>query len=67
MATTRDYHTKRSKSGKEIPHDITYIWNLNCETNEPINKTEADPQARRPELWCQGGAGWERDGLGGWG
>ena len=31
MDGPRDYHTKRSKSGRErqIPYDITYIWNLN--------------------------------------
>ena len=30
MGGPRDYHTKWSKSGRErqIPYDITYIWNL---------------------------------------
>ena len=30
MDTTRDYHTKQSKSERErpIPSDITYMWNL---------------------------------------
>ena len=40
----RDYHTKQSKSGRErqIPYDITYMWNLKYDTNEPIYKTETD-------------------------
>ena len=35
------YHTKRSKSERErqIPYDITYMWNLNYDTNEQIYKT----------------------------
>ena len=41
---TRDYHTKWSKSERErqIPHDITYMWNLKYDTNELIYKTETD-------------------------
>ena len=41
---TRDYHTKWSKSERErqIPHDITYMRNLEYGTNEPIYKTETD-------------------------
>ena len=44
MDRTRDYHTKQSKSERErqIPYDITYMWNLKYDTNELINKTEAD-------------------------
>ena len=44
MDITRDYHTKGSKSEKErkIPYDITYIWNLKYNTNEPRCETEAD-------------------------
>ena len=32
----RDYHTKQSKSERErqIPYDITYIWNLKYDTKE---------------------------------
>ena len=34
MDATRDYHTKWSKSERgQIPH-ITYMWNLNYDTNE---------------------------------
>ena len=40
----RDYHTKWSKSERErqIPYDITYIWNISYDTNEHIYET--DPQ-----------------------
>ena len=39
-----DYDTKWSKSERErqIPYDITYMWNLKYDTNELIYKTEAD-------------------------
>ena len=36
------YHTKWNKSERQIPHDITYMWNLQCDTNELIYKTEKD-------------------------
>ena len=46
MDATRDSHTKGNKSERErqIPHDITYMWNLKCGTNEPIYRTETDSQ-----------------------
>ena len=42
MDGPRDYHTKRNKSERErqIPYDITYMWNLKYDTNEPIYETE---------------------------
>ena len=38
MDATRDYHTKWIKSEKErqIPYDITNMWNLKYDTKEPI-------------------------------
>ena len=44
MDGPRDYHTKWSKSGRErqISYDITYMWNLKCDTNEHIYETETD-------------------------
>ena len=44
MVATRDSHTKWSKSkrGRQIPSDFTYMWNLKYGTNEPIYKTETD-------------------------
>ena len=46
MDGPRDYHTKRSKSERErqIPYDITYMWNIKYDTNELIYKTETDSQ-----------------------
>ena len=43
---TRDDHTKWSKSERErqIPYDITYMWNLKYDTNEPTYETETDSQ-----------------------
>ena len=43
MDTTRDYHTKQSKSERErqISYDITYMWHLNYGSNEPIFKTDS--------------------------
>ena len=42
----RDYYTKWSKSERErqIPYDITYMWNLKYDTNELIYETETDSQ-----------------------
>ena len=46
MDGPRDYHTKCSKSERErqIPYDITYMWNLKYDTNELIYRTETDSQ-----------------------
>ena len=42
MDGSRDYHTKWRE--RQIPYDITYMWNLKYNTNEPIYKTERDSQ-----------------------
>ena len=34
----------KSDRGRQIPYDITYMWNLKCDTNELIYKTETDSQ-----------------------
>ena len=46
MDGPRDCDTEWSQSDKkrQIPHDITYMWNLKYDTNEPIYKTETDSQ-----------------------
>ena len=43
MDGPRDDHTKWSKSEREsqIPYDITYMWNLKCDTNEHIYETDS--------------------------
>ena len=46
MDGPRDYHTKWSNSdrARQIPYDITYMWNLKYDTNGFIYKTEIDSQ-----------------------
>ena len=44
MDATRDDHTKRSKSERQMPYDITSRWNLKCGTNEPIYEAETESQ-----------------------
>ena len=46
MDGPRDYHGKWSKSERErqIPYDITYMWNLKYDTNELIYETETNSQ-----------------------
>ena len=38
MDATRDSHTK-SERERQIPHDVTYMWNLKYGTDEPIYKS----------------------------
>ena len=47
MVATRDYHTKWSKSERErqIPYDITYMWNLKPDTSELFYETETESEA----------------------
>ena len=47
MNGPRDYHTKRSKSERErqIPYDITYMWNIKYDTSEHIYEKETDSQS----------------------
>ena len=56
MEGTRDSHTKRSKSEREsqIPHTITYIWNLIYGTNEPFHRKEMYGLGEQT-CDCQGG------------
>ena len=46
MEGPRNYHAKWNKPERErqIPCDITYMWNLKHDTNELIYKTETDLQ-----------------------
>ena len=46
MDAIRDSHIKGSKSERErqIPCNITYMWNLKYDTYEPIYKTVRDSQ-----------------------
>ena len=46
MDGPRDYHNKKSKSERErqIPYDITYMWNLKYDTSELSYEIETDSQ-----------------------
>ena len=46
MDATRDYHTKwrTSERERQIPYDITDMWNLKYDTNKLIYETETDSQ-----------------------
>ena len=45
---------------RQISYDITYIWSLNFDTNEPIYPIETDSQTWRTDLWLLWGRGVER-------
>ena len=55
MGGPRDYHTKWSKSDRQVSYDITYVWNLKYDTNELIYKTEMDSQkTNSKKTWLSG-------------
>ena len=47
----------REMDGGQIPCDITYMWNLKYDTNEPIYKAETDSQTQKTALWLPMGQG----------
>ena len=55
----RDYHTKRSKSEgeRQIPYNITYMWNLKYDRNELICKTKTDSETQKTNLRLPKGKG----------
>ena len=64
MAATRDYHTKKSKSERQIPYDMTYMWDLKYDTNEFIYKTETVSWIQRTNLWLSSGRRWGKGRIG---
>ena len=56
MDGPRHYHTKWGKSERErqIPYDITYMWNLKYDTDELIYRTDIENN-----LWLPKGKGGE--------
>ena len=59
MEGPRGYHTKWSKSQREIqiPHDVIYMWNLKRDINGPTYEAETDWEQIRG---CEGGGmDWE--------
>ena len=53
----RDYHAKCGQSERQIPYNITYMWNLKCGTNDPI-KTEIHHKQSRLVFAEGKGMGW---------
>ena len=43
--------SEKSERERQIPYDITYMWNLKSDTNEVVCETEADSQTQRTDLW----------------
>ena len=43
--------TKRRKSERQIPYDVTYMWNLKYNTDELIYKRETDSQTQIIDSW----------------
>ena len=58
---TRDYQTKWSKSEtqRQIPYNITYMWNLKYDTKEPACETETKPRMYRIDWSLPGGGRWD--------
>ena len=53
--------SEKSERERQIPYDITYMWNLKSDTNELIFKIKTDSQTYRTDLWL---LGWWGDKLG---
>ena len=47
----------KSERERQIPYDITYMWNLKYDTNEPIYATITDSQTKRTGFWLPKGRG----------
>ena len=64
MDGPRDYRTKqhKSESERQIPYDITYMWNLKFDTNQHIYETKTDSHTQRAQRLESGrggvGEGW---------
>ena len=65
MDGPRDNQTKWKKSEKErqIPYDITYMWNIKYDTNDLSMKQKQTHRKQTSD--CQGGEACGRHGLGG--
>ena len=59
MDGPRDYHTKGSKSerGRQIPYDITYMWNLKYDTDQHIYETKTDTDIENKLIVTKGERG----------
>ena len=65
MDATTGYCTNLSKTEKErqIPYDITYMWNIKYDTNDLSMKQKQTHRKQTSD--CQGGEACGRHGLGG--
>ena len=56
MGGPRGYRTKQNKSGRErqMPCDITYMWNLKYDTNELIYEIERLTEAENRFVVAKG-------------
>ena len=66
MDEPRDYHTSQNNSEREkqIPYDITYMWNVKYDTNQDSYKAKIDSQTQRTDFRLSrrrggGGVDWE--------
>ena len=46
MDATRNFHTMRNKTERQISFNITFMWNLKYGINKSIYKTETDSDLR---------------------
>ena len=56
MDGTRDLLSEVNQKEKDIPYNITYIWNLIYSTNEPFHRKETHGLGEQI-CGCQGGGG----------
>ena len=59
MDATKDFPTKWSKpeGERQIPYDITYMWNLKYDTNKLICEIETNSQTEQTCGYQRGGGG----------
>ena len=58
---------KLKKRKRQMPYDITYIWNLIYGTNEPLYRKEAKSWTLRTDMWLPRGKGKGLRCIGSWG
>ena len=63
----RNCHTKLSKSERQLPYDIIYVWNLKYDTNELTYKTETESWTQNRLVVAKKDGVRGRDGMRGWG
>ena len=65
MITVSEVSQKEKE--REMPHAITFMRNVKYDTNDLSMKQKQIHIHRAQTCGCQGGGGWGRDGVGGWG